>query len=235
MFKGKRILGVIPARGGSKGIVKKNIRPVLGKPLIAYTIEATQRSHLLTRTIVSTDDPHIRATAKHFGADVPFLRPKNLAKDRSLALDVLNHAISALKNEGEEYDYVMMLQPTSPLRRAQDIDACITLAVNRNADSVFSMKRLSDFAVEKLKVIRNGVIRPFLQEEHGQSAPRHHGPDIYKRNCAIYLTKTNLIEKGDQFGKKSLAYVMPEERSLDINEHVDLELAEFWLRKLGHG
>ncbi|TSC59340.1 MAG: N-acylneuraminate cytidylyltransferase [Candidatus Peregrinibacteria bacterium Greene0416_62] len=232
MSKIPSVLGIITARGGSKGIPNKNIAPLCGKPLLAYTIEATKCSKLLTRTIISTDSAEIAAIAKKHGAEVPFMRPAELSTDEALALDVLAHAIRHAKDQdGQSFDYVMMLQPTSPLRTGEDIDACIRLAAETDADSVFSMKELPDFAPQKIKTIENGEIKPFIEDEQGQSAPRHKGKKAYKRNCAIYLTKTELILKGDQFGKKSMAYVMPQERSIDINDPVDLELAEFWMKK----
>lgn len=227
-------LAVITARGGSKGITRKNLQPLCGRPLLTYTIDAARGSKLLNRCIVSTDDEEIAACARAAGADAPFLRPRELATDDALALAVLAHAIWWLREEeGTEYDYAMMLQPTSPLRTAADIDACITIAEQTGADSVFSMVELPDFAPEKLKTIRNGQIFPLLAEEKGQSTPRHRGPAVYKRNCAIYLTRTRLILQGDQFGQTSMAYVMPRERSVDINDPTDLALAEFWMEKHG--
>ena len=233
MTRAPSVLGIITARGGSKGIPNKNIAPLHGKPLIAYTIEAAKRSKLLIRTMISTDSEEIAAIAKQYGAEVPFMRPPELSTDAALALDVLAHAIRyAEEHDGQTFDYVMMLQPTSPLRTGEDIDACIRIAVESDADSVFSMKELPDFAPQKMKTIRNGQIFPFLEEEKGQSAPRSRAEKVYKRNCAIYLTRTELILQGDQFGKKSMAYVMPRERSIDINDPVDLELTEFWMKKL---
>lgn len=229
-----RTLGIITARYGSKGIPQKNIQELCGRPLIAYTIDAARESRHLTHCVISTDSEEIASIARTLSADVPFLRPTELATDSALALAVLEHAIRWLQeHRGETYEYTMMLQPTSPLRTAADIDACIELAAREQADSVFSMKSLPDFAPQKLKTIDSaGHIQPLLMEERGQSAPRHRGPDVYKRNCAIYLTRTSLILRGDQFGEKQLAYVMPEERSIDINDPVDFELAEFWMQKL---
>jgi CMP-N-acetylneuraminic acid synthetase len=224
------ILGVITARGGSKGIPRKNIRPLCGKPLIAYTIEAAQKSKLLTHVIVSTDDEEIAAIAKSFGADVPFLRPKELATDKSSSLDVVNHALTWMRdNKGRTFDYAMILQPTSPLRTDEDIDACISLAVEKDADSVMSMVEVPDSSPEKLKRIEGGIILPLLQEEGASSAQRTAGEPVYKRNTAVYLTKTSLLEKDDLFGKHSVAYVMPRERSVDINDEADFDLATFYL------
>ncbi len=153
-YKGKKTLGVITARGGSKGIPRKNIKELLGKSLIAYTVDAAAGSQYLSRCIVSTDDSEIAEISKKYGAEVPFMRPEDLAQDKSTSIPVIQHALTWLKdNEGEEYDYVMILQPTSPLRSAEDIDACIQKIVDTGADSVMSMYELTDFAPKKIKKI----------------------------------------------------------------------------------
>ncbi len=233
MYKGKKTLGIITARGGSKTIPKKNIKILAGKPLIAYTIKAAKESKLLTRCIVSSDDREIIKISKKYGAEVPFVRPEELAGDKSGSIEVVQHAIEWIrKNEDKEYDYVMILQPTSPLRTGRDIDECIKKIVDNNADSVMSMFELVDFSLKKLKKIEKGLILPLVREE-GKKSSRHQDlGKIYKRNCAIYLTRTDLIKKGDLFGKKSLAYLMPAERSADINKLYEFELAEFWVKKL---
>jgi N-acylneuraminate cytidylyltransferase/CMP-N,N'-diacetyllegionaminic acid synthase len=233
MYKNKKILGIITARGGSKGIPGKNIKELGGKPLIAYTIEAANKSNYLTRTIVSTDYKEIAEVSKKYGADVPFLRPAELAQDKSTSMEVVQHALNWLKeNEGEEYDYLMILQPTSPFRTAEDIDECIKKIVDTGADSVMSMVELVDFSLKKLKRIENDLILPLVEDEGKQSSRRQDLDKLYKRNCAIYLTKTDLIMKGDLFGQVSRPYLMPEERSVDINKPVDFELAEFLIERL---
>lgn len=233
MYKNKKILGVITARGGSKGIPGKNIKLLAGKPLIAYTIEATKRSQCLTRCILSSDDAEIIKVAKQYGADAPFTRPAELARDNSGSVEVVQHALSWLKkNEKQEFDYLMILQPTSPFRAAEDIDQCVKKIVNTGADSVMSMKELVDFSAKKLKRIENDLILPWLDDEGGWTAPRQSLEKVYKRNCAIYLTKAELIMKGDLFGKVSRPYLMSEERSLDINQPADFESAEFWVKKI---
>ncbi|MEK7646877.1 MAG: acylneuraminate cytidylyltransferase family protein [Patescibacteria group bacterium] len=234
MYINKKILGVITARGGSKGIPGKNIKLLEGKPLIAYTIEAALASRFLTRCIVSTDDQEIVEISKKYGADVPFLRPAELAQDRSASMAVVQHALNWLKeNQGEEYDYLMILQPTSPLRTAQDIDACIQKIIDTDADSVMSMVLLENFALEKIKRIENDVIVPFDDgdREGRQSTPRQFLDKAYRRNGAVFITKTDLITRGDLFGQISRPYMMPTERSVDINEPADLELVEFYLQK----
>ena len=233
MKKTLKVLGIITARGGSKGIPGKNIKELCGQPLIAYTIEAAQKSKLLSRCIVSTDSDEIAQVARKYGADVPFQRPASLAQDQSSSVDVVKHALTWLKDQnGERYDYVMILQPTSPLRDADDIDASIEIAIKTKADSVMSMYELSDFSVKKLKFIEEGIIRPLIESEGMKPSRRQEASKVYKRNCAIYLTKSDLIMAGDLFGKVSRAYIMPEERSVDINKPSDFDLAEFWMKKL---
>ena len=230
MYKNKNILGVITARGGSKGILRKNIKDLAGKPLIAYTIEASSAARHLTRTIVSTDDEEIATIAKEHGGDVPFLRPAHLAEDESKSIDVIQDLLSTLVAQGETYGYVMILQPTSPFRTSEDIDSAIQIAVDQDADSVMSMVELSDFSKKKIKKISDSIIEPFFEAEGNESSRRQDLEPAYKRNCAIYLTRTDLIMQGDLFGEKSVAYIMPEERSVDINTPYDFSLTEFLLQ-----
>lgn len=225
-----RVLGLITARGGSKGIPGKNIKPLAGKPLIAWTIEAARASKHLTRIIVSTDSEEIAAVSRAAGADVPFLRPAALAQDESTSIDVVRHAIETLRAADEEYDYVMILQPTSPLRTAEDIDGAIKKMLETRADSVMGMVRLSDFSRKKLKTIIDDRIQSLLADE-GKTPTHRDDEAVYKRNAAIYLTKTYLLLAGDLFGAVSRPYVMPRERSVDVNEPTDLALAEFFLTR----
>ena len=231
MYKDKKILGVITARGGSKGIPRKNIKKLAGKPLIYYTIKAAKKSKYLTRCIVSTDNKKIFNISKKLGADVPFIRPSKLAQDKSTSLEVAQHALKWLKdNNGEEYDYLMILQPTSPLRIVKDIDKSIKKIVDTKADSVMSMVKIDDFSIKKIKKIENDKIIPWMKDEGKESARRQDLGGVYKRNCAIYLTKVLLIKKGDLFGKISRPYIMPSERSIDINSLIDFIIAETYLK-----
>lgn len=226
MVKQYNVLGVITARGGSKGIKKKNIVDLCGKPLICYSIDAAQKSQYLKDFLISTDAKDIAKIGKDHGADVPFMRPKELSEDDSKSIDVVLHALEwAEKNWSKKYDYVMILQPTSPFREPEDIDESIKLAYENKADSVISMKELSDFSMKKLKKIKDNKIIPFSEDEGQFSDRRQDLEPIYKRNCAIYLTKTELIRKKDLFGEISIPYIMSEDRSLDINEKIDLFVA----------
>ena len=233
MYKNKKILGLITARGSSSSIPKKNIALLAGRPLVSYTIEAAKKSQLLTRTIVSTDNEEIATICRQSGVEVPFMRPAELAQHDTPHIPVVKHALQWLKeNTNEEYDYVMILQPTSPLRTAEDIDIAIKKVVDTGADSVMGMIELTDFDPVKIKKIdTEDIILPMFAEEGPQSARRQAGAKAYKRNCAIYLTKTEHIMNNDLFGPVSRAYIMPAERSLDINEPFDLKLAEFFLSK----
>lgn len=231
MYKNKKILGVITARGGSKGIPQKNIKNLADKPLIAYTINASLKSSLLTRFIVSTENLEIAQVAQEYGAEVPFLRPVDLSKDNSASIDVIKHALKWLEvNENSNYDYVMILQPTSPFRTDRDIDLCIKKIVDTNADSVVSLVELDNFSLEKLKKIDEDLIIPLTKNEGKVPQPRQNLDHVYKRNGAIFLTRTELVLKDDLFGKISRPYIMPEERSIDINREIDLKYAEYYLK-----
>jgi len=235
MYKDKKILGVITARGGSKGIPRKNIKELSGKPLIGYTIEAAKGSKYLTRCILSTDDQEIADVAKQFGCEVPFMRPPELATDTATSMSVIQHALMWLEeNEGETYDYLMILQPTSPLRLPEDIDASIKKIVDTDADSVISVMEIPNFGPRKVHKIEDDLILPYFEEHEvgAQSQRRQDLTSAYRRNgAAIYLTKTALIKEGDLFGKISRPHLMPQERSVDIDEPIDFELAEFWINR----
>lgn len=229
MYENKRFFAVIPARGGSKGIARKNIKTCAGKPLLQWTIEAAQQSALLDRFFVSTDDEEISRIAQAAGAQVPFIRPEELATDTARGIDVAIHALQWANKDDGPYDYCLILQPTSPLRTAEDIDACIKKAADTNADSVMSMYEVSDMAPKKLKRIEGDKILPLSSEEGMTTADRHDSEKIYKRNCAVYLTKSELLLKGELFGNDSRAYIMPTERSIDINDPIDFEFSQFLL------
>lgn len=223
-----RVLGVITARGGSKGVPRKNIRPLGGKPLIAWTIEAANGAKLLTDCIVSTDDAEIAEVSKRCGGRAPFMRPAELATDAAKSIPVVLHALEWMReHEAAEFDAVMILQPTSPFRTAEDIDACIATLEETGADSVMSMVKLTDMSLAKLKRLDGDRIIPYVETEGTESRSRHDLPDVYKRNCAIYLTRAACLLRNDLFGVDSRAHVMPDDRSIDINTPLDFAFAEF--------
>jgi CMP-N-acetylneuraminic acid synthetase len=225
-----RVLGLITARGGSKGIPGKNIAPVAGKPLIAWTIEAALRSTSIARVIVTTDDPKIAQVAQQFGAEVPFLRPAELAADDSSSFDAVAHALRWLEeNQGDRFDYCMLLQPTSPLRSAADIDGAIALARERQADAVLAVCEASPHPYLMRSVGEGGVLDDFIKLETKPSR-RQEYPEAWTMNACIYLIRPAVLLATRSFQPPgALAYVMPRERSIDIDSPWDLRVADLLL------
>ncbi len=231
MMKKEKILAVITARGGSKGIPQKNTRELLGKPLIAYAIQAALQSKTLNKVIVSTDDKITANISKQYGAEVPFLRPQHLATDTATNLSVLQHAVRYLEEEENHLaDIVVCLQPTSPLRSAEDIDQAVTLCVRKSADSVVSLCKVEHHPYWMKKVVEGRVYS--LMEEDDKSYPRRQDlPPVYQLNGAIYVTRKKiLLEEERVLGEHTLAYIMPQERSIDIDTPIDLKLAELIMK-----
>lgn len=226
-----KTLGIIPARGGSKGIPKKNIALVKGRPLIHYTIDAARSSRLLSRVVVSSDDDEIIKVARQLGAEVPFRRPTELAADDATAVAVACHALTfAEKEENLLYDFVALLEPTSPLRRAEDIDEALALLMESGADSVVSLCPLEAPHPAKLKVLEAGKVRPFLPAFWREGLQRQNLDPVYFLNGAIYAVRRELLVRDKTFwGEKNLPYLMPPERSVNIDNWVDLKLAEVLL------
>lgn len=229
----KKILGAITARGGSKGIPKKNIRPLGGKPLLAYTIESAKQSQLITHLIVSTEDEEIAAVARGYGALVPFMRPVELAGDDVHHLPVLQHAVKTMEEQlGVVFDYVVKLQPTSPFRTVEDIDGTIRLLAETDADSAVTVVEVDENHPLKMKKIENGRLMPYCFPEP-EGIPRQFLPKVYKRNAAVYVLKRdNLLLKNREYGDDVAAYLMPAERSIDIDNEFDWLKAEHMLEKL---
>ena len=228
-----KVLGIIPARAGSKRIVGKNMKLLCGKPLTQYAIESAMTSKLIDNVIVSSDDSDVLELAAQFAHIIPLHRPDELATDTSPAIDYVLHALEWMKNnKGQTFDIIAIVQPTSPLTTSEDIDATIQLLINdAHADSSVSVMRLNQVTHPfKLKTIQDRWLKPFLKEEKiilqaGEL------PDIYTRNGSVYVARISNVEKGIIAGEKCLAHIMPEERSIDINEPIDLEFAEFLLQR----
>jgi CMP-N,N'-diacetyllegionaminic acid synthase len=224
------VLGIIPARGGSKSVPHKNLVPLRGLPLIAYTAAAVRRSATVTRAIVSTDDKKIAGVARELGLEVPFLRPDHLSTDDTPMLPVIQHALKWASNEGRFVpDIVVLLQPTSPLRHASDIDAAIRLFQSQSADTVVSVVEVPhQFTPSSLMELKDGALVPASPQP--QALRRQDKPRFYARNGpAILAIRRSVIESGRLYGDKVLPLIMPRERSVDIDDPVDLALAEFWL------
>lgn len=230
------VLAIISARGGSKSIPHKNIVAVAGKPLIAWTIEAALESILLDRVIVSTDDAAIAQVSRDCGAEVPFMRPADLARDNTPGIQPVIHAVQWLE-ENDHYrpDYVMLLQPTSPLRITEDINTAIRLAVEKGADSVVSVCQAHQHPYWMKQITEDGRLVDYALPEH-EYTYRQELPSVYTLNGAIYLTRSDiLLEKGNFYTEKTYAYAMPPERSLDVDTEWDLQLVDLIIKdKTGH-
>lgn len=226
MYKKKKIVALIPARGGSKGLPGKNIKPLRGKPLIAWTIEQAKKSKYIDRIIVSTEDDEICAIAKKYGADIPFTRPKYLAKNNTKMIEVLLHAISHLEEKREYYDLMMLLQPTSPLRLSADIDESVKLLFKKRAEAIISVSQVDHNPYWTNILPGNGCMKNFMRPD-ATNRNRQEFPDFYRINGAIYLAYCDYLKKNKKFwGNKTYAFVMPAIRSIDIDTILDFKIAE---------
>jgi CMP-N-acetylneuraminic acid synthetase len=230
------ILGVIPARGGSKGVPGKNIKPLLGKPLIAWTIDEAKKSKLLTRTIVSTDDSEIAEIARSYSAEVPFLRPAEISQDLSTSVEVLRHALDWLKeHEGYEPDIMVLLPPTAPLLQAKDIDRAIGLLIESpDADSVRPVIESSKHPYKTLRLEGEYVKAFFPKEVSGFDEPfdlpRQLFPKAYVYSGAMQVMwRRTLRELNSLTGGKSKYFLMRPEDSINIDTALDFKLAEILL------
>ncbi|MBP3197174.1 MAG: acylneuraminate cytidylyltransferase family protein [Butyrivibrio sp.] len=223
MFENKKIIAIIPARGGSKGIPNKNIYPLCDKPLIAYTIEAAKKSKYIDNVVVSTDSEKISEVSKQYGAQVPFLRPENLATDTAKTIDVLIDALDRLQKCDEKYHTLVLLQPTSPLRSTEDIDSAIELFFANGCESLVSVTEVNINPVLIRKIV-DGKACPILNQS--STVRRQDFEKYYRVNGAIYINKIDELTCLTSLNDNSLAYIMPTSRSLDIDTQDDIKEAE---------
>lgn len=223
------MIAIMPARGGSKGLPGKNIKELFGKPMIAYTIEEGLRSRYISEVIVSTDDKEIAEVAVRYGARCPFMRPAELATDKSLAIDTYTYTIERLNKEfGYNIREFAVLQPTSPLRIAEDIDNTIEIFKTHDADSAISFTK-EDHPVTWHKYLdENSRITPLFEEKVQN---RQEIRPTYYPNGAVYVFKIDVVKSGRYYTENSYAHVMPADRSVDVDTIDDFEYAEFLLRK----
>jgi CMP-N-acetylneuraminic acid synthetase len=227
-----RIIGLIPARGGSKGIPRKNLTLLGGKPLIQYTFEAALESKSLERVILSTDDPEIAGFAQRFGMEVPFSRPKALATDGASTRSVQRHALRWLKrHEGEMPEAVVTLQPTSPLRTWRHIDECVREFQERGVDSVISVTPVREHPYEVVGFANGRMFRPVKRPKG--IVRRQQFPRYFHINGAVYVTRSSvLMEQDSDYGELVYGYEMDPQSSVDIDTPFDLRLAESLLGTL---
>jgi CMP-N-acetylneuraminic acid synthetase len=230
------IVAVIPARGGSKGIPRKNLARVAGRPLIAYAIDAARNAASVDRVLVSTDDGEIANAAREMGVEAPFLRPPALADDTAPMLAVLEHALAWLESQGVAVEALVLLQPTSPLRRAEHIDEAVALFRSSSATSVVSVVEVPHQfnPVSVMKLSAQGALTPFLGDQ-AVVTRRQDKPKAYARNGpAVLVCHPDTLRSGELYGLSCRPYFMLEKDSLDIDTPQDLILAEEALLDRSH-
>ena len=225
------VLGIITARGGSKSIPRKNVKLVADKPLVAWTIQAALDCRSLNRVIVSTDDAEIEEVCLKWGTEVPFRRPVEMAQDTSPHIDVIIHATEWLEtHQNYSPDYIVLLQPTSPLRTAQDIDAAVALALQKDADCIISVSDSPAHPYLNKRITEEGKLVDFVDTPKGY-LPRQSFPPAYIVNGAIYLGRRDvLLRERTWYTDHTYPYIMSPEHSLDVDTSWDLYLADLVLR-----
>lgn len=228
MIDEKKVLAIIPARGGSKGILKKNIRLLAGKPLIAWTIEEAKKSKYIDRLILSSDEDEIISVAKTWGCEVPFVRPIDLALDTTPGMDPVFHAMNMVPG----FDFVVLLQPTSPLRTVDDIDGTIERCLKDKANACVSVAESEQSPYWMYTLTETNGMNPIMNKEK-EFVRRQDLPKVYTINGAVYVANSEwLLDKKSFLTDETLGYIMPQERSLDIDTEIDLKLAELMIEKL---
>lgn len=227
----KKVLAIIPARGGSKGVLRKNVRSVGGYPLISWSIAAAARSKLVTHFYVSTDDLEIASVSESFKANV-LMRPSELAQDNTPMIPVLINVCRIAESIHGIFDYIVLLQPTAPMRNEYDIDSAINqLSISQTADSLISVYKVDDCHPSRMYTIENGTLNKFYSEPEG--ALRQDLDDVYHRNGALYICNRDLLMINNKLiGDKCIPYIMPKARSVNIDDESDLEIADFLMSKI---
>jgi len=230
MFEGKRILAIIPARGGSKRLPKKNLLPLGDKPLIAWSIDEAKKSKYIDTLIVSTDSKEIQEVARAFGADTPFLRPSELAADETRSIDVVIHALNFYGKD--RYDCVILLQPTSPLRDIEDIDSAIEYFFQKEATSVIGVCEVEHSPLWSNTLDENRSMDNFLDAKYNNSRSQDL-PVYYRINGAFYMSKSDSVLQNETFfvTNNIYAYIMSQEHSVDIDTYIDFTTAEAILKQ----
>ena len=225
-----KVLAVIPARGGSKRLPRKNILPLAGHPVIAYTIKAAQGATRLTDWLVSTDDEEIADVARRYGAPVPYLRPADISGDKDRNNGVMRHAMEWMeRDKGLRYDIIMLLQPTSPIRKSEHIDQAVDLLWASPLDTLASVRGPIYKRDPYIKAVRNGVLEPYNPAEDETD-----WEPCYIYNAAIYAMKRDFFLRENRFvSQRSVPLVMDRFHSADIDEAIDLVTAELYIQRLG--
>lgn len=233
MFELKNVLAIIPAREGSKRVPQKNFRPFANTTLVDIAIQHAIGSKCIRTIVLSSDSDQVLEIGAKYTQVLPLKRPLELSDDLSPAIDYVRHALRECESDEIKYDIVVILQPSSPLRISEDIDACVQLlSLHPEADSCVSVVKVDHMIHPiKLKKLNDVKLEPYFEEEAGRFASQDL-PDVYVRNCAVYATWRNDLEtKNDVIGNTSLAHIMPDYTSVDINSMLDFEFAEYLYKK----
>lgn len=225
------VVALVPARGGSKRVPRKNLAPCGGKPLLAWTVEAALGSTTIDRAILSTDDPEIAEAGRRLGLEVPFLRPREIAGDAVPMAPVMQHALTWLQQHGEKIEALVLLQPSSPLRRAAHIDAAVALFRESDVETVVSVVEAPHiFHPMKVLRLRDGRLERYCPEYEHETDPAfgRNGP-------AVLVNRPQVIERGERYGDPIVPYVMAPEDSIDVDEPFDLRLCDLLLRERAAG
>ncbi|QUL54544.1 acylneuraminate cytidylyltransferase family protein [Paenibacillus tritici] len=227
MIDNKKVLAIIPARGGSKGIPRKNIKQLAGKPLIAWTIEEAKKSRYIDRLILSSEDPEIIEIARAYGCEAPFVRPKELSEDTTPGIAPVLHAINQLP----DFDYVVLLQPTSPLRLIDDIDGCIENMWNVGAPACVSVTKPDKSPYWMYTLQENNMMKKLIERSESITR-RQELPDVYALNGAVYVAEVDwLLASGSFLEQETVAFEMAKSRSYDIDTEEDFFLCDLLLSK----
>jgi len=236
VVNGKKCLALIPARGGSKGLPRKNITKLCNLPLIGWPIRAARRSKYVDEIIVSTDDEEIASTAVRLGARVPFIRPYELATDTASTSSVVEHALSFVMNRGDVVDYIILLEPSSPLTDHDDIDkACEMLESQRDiADSIVGVsKAVASHPVFDVTINEKGLIQPFFSDNFSSAKRRQDIADIYFFDGSLYISDSSVfLEKKSFYHNRTIPYIVPRWKSIEIDDILDLICAEAIMKNL---
>ena len=226
MINGKKVLAIIPARGGSKGLPGKNIKELCGKPLVAWPIHAAKNSLYVDKIIVSTDGPQIADIARQEGAEVPFLRPDELAADDSTTISVIVHAINFLLGQGETFEYCILLESTSPLTEGYDINKAFELleSMRTKADSIVGVSEVvSTHPVFDARINQEGLISPYVGEDFSGAVRRQDIEKLYFFEGTLYISDVKtLLEKQTFYHSRTLPYIVPKWKSFEVDDVVDL-------------
>lgn len=225
MIDGKRVLALVPARRGSKGLPLKNIRLLHGMPLLAWPIAAARASNCIDRVVISTEDAEFAALAQTAGADAPFLRPAELASDTAPSIDFILHALDALEAAGDRYDYLVLLEPTSPLTEAADIDAALATLHSKRAiaEAIVGVSALvSTHPAFAVRMDTQGLMQPYAAPSFGQLPRRQDTEPLYSLDGSLYISTVQALRRERGFcHERTLPYVTPRWKSFEVDDLVD--------------